>query len=81
MSNAKLLKAPEPTFGMILLAAGDADAIAENVRVATATGKPVTEADRHVYYDNLRRAQLRLGTLARRLGYEIVPAREVSDAA
>jgi hypothetical protein len=79
MNNAKLLKAPEPTFGMILLAPSDADAISEFARIATATGIPTTEADKHVYYDNLRRAQLRLGSLARRLGYEIVPAREVAN--
>lgn len=74
MSNARILKAPEPTFGMILLAELDANEIAHDVRVAVAGGMPTTEAGRHVYADNVRSAQLRLGMLARRLGYEIVPA-------
>ena len=82
MTNGKFVKAPEPTFGAVILAELDASEIAHEVRVAVAGGMPVTEAGRHVYSDRVRTAQLRLGTLARRLGYEIVPAavRGASDA-
>lgn len=81
MSKARKFTAPpEPTFGMILLAELDANEIAHEVRVAVAGGMPTTEAGRHVYEDRVRAAQLRLGTLARRLGYEIVPARATEAA-
>jgi hypothetical protein len=78
----KFIAAPEPTFGALILARLDAEEIAHDVGVATACGMPLTEAGRHVYADRVRTAQLRLGTLARRLGYEIVPARvkEATDA-
>ncbi len=81
MTNGKFIAAPEPTFGAVILAELDASEIAHEVRVAVAGGMPVTEASRHVYSDRVRTAQLRLGTLARRLGYEIVPAavREPAD--
>ena len=73
-------KGSEPTFGQIILAELDAEQIAHDCRVAVGGGMPGTEASLHVYQDRIRAAQLRLAALARRLGYDIVPAREKADA-
>jgi hypothetical protein len=77
----KLKAAAEPTFGALLLAELDASEIAHDVRVAVAGGMPVTEASRHVYSDRVRTAQLRLGTLARRLGFDLVPTKTETENA
>ena len=73
MNQHSPIRPEEPTFGCVLLAALDADDIAFDLRVASVR-MPATEAELQVYSDRVRTAQLRLGTLAGRLGYDLVPA-------
>lgn len=62
----------EPTFGCVMLASLDADEIAHELRLAQICASNLPR-DMGQYEDRVRAAQLRLGELARRLGYELTP--------
>ena len=79
MSNARFIPAPEPEFGKVLLAKGNAASIEHTLHIATLAAS-ATPRDMDQYADRVKDAQVELRTLARRLGYELVPAREKADA-
>lgn len=81
VSNLKPVKLVEPTLGCVLLAQSDAEEIGRllNTAVYHGTKSPVIES---LYQERVSDAQKRLRTMARRLGFDLVPTRvrETVDA-
>jgi hypothetical protein len=81
MSNARIVKAPEPTLGQVSLAQTDAEEIGKLLGQAVYHGT-VTPIIEDLYHERVTDARQRFRIMARRLGYELVPAvaREKADA-
>lgn len=63
----------EPTIGCVMLAQLDAEEIVHQLRIAQIAASERVPRDLEQYSDRVRAAQLRLGELARRLGYDLIP--------